>query len=128
MEARLVVFLNGKQELCVPVAESGARIGRDPGNAVQLSSPEVSKRHAFLQGTPHGWNIRDLDSRNGLFVNGNKVQEAVLLDGDRLAIGPYTLVFQIAEAARPYKPVMQIDVSDRAVDQTMMAKPGKQEL
>ena len=126
MQARVVVYLNGKQELCVPIDESGARIGRDPGNAVQLSLPEVSKRHAFLQGSHQGWCVRDLQSRNGLFVNGNKVHEAVLLDGDRLTIGPYTLVFQIAEAAQPYKPVMQIDVSEQAANQTMIAKPGKQ--
>ena len=66
-----------------------------------------------------------MDSRNGLFVNGKKVREAMLLDGDRMMIGPYTLVFQIAEAAQPYKPVFQIDVSDNAEQQTLPAKRSK---
>jgi len=122
VQARLVVYRNGKQELCVPVAESGAGIGRDSGNPVQLSLPEVSKQHAFLQRTSKGWLIRDLDSRNGLFVNGSKVREAVLKDGDRLMIGPYTLVFEIAGAAQPYTPKLQIDVTDNAVHQTMPAQ------
>ena len=125
VQARLVVYRDGKQELCVPVVESGAGIGRDSGNPVQLLLPEVSKRHAFLQHTPKGWFVRDLNSRNGLFVNGQKVQEAVLQDGDKLAIGPYTLVFQIAEAAQPYKPVLQIDVSDKAAQQTMPPQHGR---
>ena len=125
MQARIVVFRNEKQELCVPITESGAGIGRDAGNAVQLSLPEVSKRHAALQHTPKGWSVLDLDSRNGLFVNGRKVREAMLQDGDRMMIGPYTLVFQIAEAAQPYKPVIQIDVSDNAEQQTLPAKRSK---
>ena len=125
MQARLVVYRNGKQELCVPVVESGASIGRDSGNEVQLMLPEVSKRHAHLQRTPQGWCIRDMESRNGLFVNGSKVKEAILQDGDRLMIGPYTLVFQIAEAAQPYTPVLQINVSDNAEQQTMPAQRGR---
>lgn len=66
-----------------------------------------------------------MDSRNGLFVNGKKVRESVLRDGDRLMIGPYTLVFQIAEATQPYKPVLQIDVSDNAEQQTLPTKRSK---
>jgi len=43
VQARIVVYRNGKQELCVPIAETGAGIGRDSGNPVQLSMPEVSR-------------------------------------------------------------------------------------
>ena len=125
MQARIVVYQSGKQELCVPIAESGASIGRDSGCEVQLMLPEVSKRHAFLQLIPLGWCIRDLDSRNGLFVNGAKVRESLLKDGDRLAIGPYILIFQIAEATQPYKPILQIDVSPDAEKQTMPVQRNK---
>ena len=121
MYARVVVYRNEKQELCVPIAESGASIGRDAGNEVQLLLPEVSKRHAHIHETPQGWHVRDLDSRNGLYVNGKKVQEALLQDGDRLMIGPYTVVFQIAEAAHDYTPILQIDLSTNAAQQTMPA-------
>ena len=121
MQARIVVYLNGKQELCVPITESGAGIGRDVGNVVQLSMPEVSKKHAILKHTTKGWHIRDLNSRNGLYVNGNKAHEAILQDGDQLKMGPYILVFEIAKAEAPYKAVIQIDVSDNAEQQTMIA-------
>ena len=121
MQARITVFLNEKEELRVPIDELGAGIGRDAGNPVQLTRPEVSKQHAFVKRTPQGWLIQDLKSRNGLFVNGKKVQEAVLKDGDRLAVGPYVLVFEMADAAQPYKPVIQIDVTTKADQQTMPA-------
>lgn len=124
MQARLVVYRNGKQELCAPIVASGTNIGRDSDNAVQLLLPEVSKRHAFLQLTQKGWCIRDLNSRNGLFVNDKQVQEAILQDGDRLLIGPYTLVFEIEKAAQPYNPILHIDVSDNNAEQTMfLARP-----
>jgi pSer/pThr/pTyr-binding forkhead associated (FHA) protein len=109
------------------MAESGAGIGRDPGNHVQLPLPEVSKQHAFLQRTSKGWCIRDLGSRNGLFVNGRRVQEAPVQDGDRLMIGPYTLVFEIADVDSPCRPLLQLDMSDNAALQTIPAprsKPG----
>lgn len=121
MQARLVVYRDEKAELCVPVVESGVGIGRDPGNAVQLAQPEVSKQHAFLQRTSKGWYVRDLNSRNGLCVNGVRVHESVVKDGDRLTVGPYTLVFEIAAAGSPYKPLLQIDVSGNAAQQTMPA-------
>jgi pSer/pThr/pTyr-binding forkhead associated (FHA) protein len=127
MQARVVVYRDQKQELCVPIAESGAGIGRDAVNPVQLSSREVSKQHAFLQRTPAGWCIRDLGSRNGLLVNGRPVQEAILKDGDKLKVGPYTLVFEVEEAGHPYTPRLQIDLSSNAAQQTMpppCKKPG----
>ena len=122
MQVRIVVYRNGKKELCVPITESGAGIGRDLGNPVQLSLPEVSKRHALVQKTAQGWCVLDLDSRNGLFVNGSKVKEAILQNGDRLMIGPYTLVFEIEQASQPYTPVLHIDVSANAEQQTMPAQ------
>ncbi len=123
MQAQLVVYRNDKQELRVPVAESGASIGRDAGNAVQLTSPEVSKRHAFLHHTPQGWSIRDLGSRNGLLVNGSRVQEAILRNGDQVLIGPYKLLFELDKHYQP--PVIEIDLSPDAIGQTMPAPRRK---
>ena len=125
MQARVVVYRNGKQELCVPVVEAGTSIGRDVDNPVQLLLPEVSKRHAFLQRTPKGWCIRDLNSRNGLFVNGSKVQETIVKDGDRITVGPYMLVLEITETVFSYRPRLQIDDSTNAAQQTIPAQRNK---
>lgn len=120
MYVQIVVYRDGKREFCVPIPESGASIGRDAGNAVQLPLPEISKKHAFLKRTPKGWHIKDLGSRNGLYVNGIKAPEAVLQEGSKLRIGPYTLlVIEIDETALLSKPVMNIDFSDEAEQPTI---------
>ena len=119
MQARVVVYLKEKEELCVPLDEAGAGIGRDSGNPVQLTRPEVSKKHAFIKRVFQGWHIQDLNSRNGLFVNDKKVSEAYLKHGDRITVGPYTLVFDLCHASQPYAPVIQIDVTDDAELKTM---------
>ena len=109
----------------MPIVAPGAVIGRDAGNHVQLTMPEVSKRHAQVEFAQDGWRIRDLDSRNGLSVNGKRVREAKLKDGDRLGIGPYILVFEIEKALHTYKPVLEIDLSSKAAQQTMQTPRPK---
>lgn len=50
---------------------------------------EVSARHAALVRTHDGWILRDLESRNGTFLNGKRVRgEAPARDGDRIGLGP----------------------------------------
>ena len=122
MQARLVVYKDGKPDLSVPVTTSGAGIGREAGNHVQLASPEVSKRHAFLQHTAAGWCIRDLESRNGLFVNGKRVRETIVQGGDQLTVGPYTLLFETDSPGSQYKPRIEIDMSSNIAKQTMAAQ------
>ena len=92
---------------------------------MQLSLPEVSKHHAFLHRTPTGWRVRDMDSRNGLLVNGRLIREADVRDGDRLTIGPYTLVFELVEAGQPYKPLLELDMSGNAAQQTIPQTPRR---
>ena len=122
MLARLTVYKDGKQDLSIPVAEPGAGIGREAGNHVQLASPEVSKRHAFLQQTEEGWCVRDLGSRNGLFVNGKRVREATLQSGDMLTVGPYMLVFETTPPGSQYTPHIEIDLSSKVARQTMVSR------
>ena len=69
------------------VALSGKRvsIGRDRGSDVVAGSGIVSSHHAllvFAGGNDPGWFLRDLDSKNGTYLNGRKVQECRLEDGD----------------------------------------------
>lgn len=63
-------------------------IGREEACAVQLDLEGVSRRHCELVQVGSGYEIRDLDSTNGTFVNGNRVETRVLAEGDRIALGP----------------------------------------
>lgn len=69
-------------------------IGRSRDCDIQLADPNVSRRHAELrqEGASH-W-IVDLDSTNGIEVNGRRLKRAKLEDGDRVTIGSTDMVFQ----------------------------------
>ncbi len=70
-----------------PLTGPVVTIGRIPGNDVVLDSPNVSRRHAKLLVTDFGVTAHDLDSHNGVFVNGKKVRSAPLGPGDLLYVG-----------------------------------------
>jgi pSer/pThr/pTyr-binding forkhead associated (FHA) protein len=61
-------------------------IGRDPNCLVRIDDAFVSARHArvFWQS---GWRIADLASHNGTYLNGGRVSEAALTDGDVIRVG-----------------------------------------
>jgi len=74
-------------------------IGRSEDNQLRLLDPGVSRRHVLVMATPGGYTIRDLGSQNGTYVNGSRVDESPLADGDRITIGEINLVFRGAPAA-----------------------------
>jgi hypothetical protein len=74
-------------------------IGRSEDNQLRLLDPGVSRRHVLVMATPGGYTIRDLGSQNGTYVNGTRVDESPLADGDRITIGEINLVFRGAPAA-----------------------------
>lgn len=61
--------------------------GRLPSNDVVLASSNVSRRHAKLIVTDLGVTVHDLDSHNGIFLNGKKVRSTPVAPGDLLYIG-----------------------------------------
>ena len=72
-------------------------VGRDPANLVSIPDPALSRRHCLLLHDDHGYRIRDLESRNGTFVNGVPVKESPLRHGDQISIGDSVLLLQLQE-------------------------------
>ncbi|MEM9074692.1 MAG: FHA domain-containing protein [Myxococcota bacterium] len=69
-------------------------IGRSPDCQVTIEDPLVSRRHARILIDEESAQIEDLGSRNGVVVNGEKVEGArPLSDGDRIRLGTQELVF-----------------------------------
>jgi ABC-type multidrug transport system ATPase subunit len=69
-------------------------IGRSPEVDIPLEAPVVSRQHARLERTPDGPLLRDLNSTNGTFVNGERLtQPRPLQEGDAVQIGPFTLIY-----------------------------------
>ena len=71
-----------------------ASIGRGETCAVRLDGRHVSRIHARLERRPDGMLIKDNGSRNGIFVNGQSVREAILRSDDQVEIGEHVLVFE----------------------------------
>jgi hypothetical protein len=75
-------------------------IGRDQSSQLILADPEVSRRHARLEAHNGDVYLRDLDSRNGTFLNGKRIRGAIeLFEGDEVDAGTTRI---IVEGLRPW--------------------------
>ncbi|MCA1666131.1 MAG: FHA domain-containing protein [Thermomicrobia bacterium] len=70
-----------------------ATIGRASENDLVLDHPQVSRRHAQVRWNGSQYVINDLNSTNGVYVNGERMREAVLPEGARVQIGPFRFLF-----------------------------------
>ncbi|MDY0087268.1 MAG: FHA domain-containing protein [Coriobacteriia bacterium] len=68
-------------------------VGRDTEAGIFLNDVTVSRSHAVLHFSGGKVTVSDVGSLNGTFVNGERVDEAVLHDGDLLQIGKFQMVF-----------------------------------
>jgi len=73
--------------------DENTSIGRSPSNDIVVKEPKFSRQHAAINKIDGNYVIVDLKSSNGIFVNGRKVEEVVLEDGDEIAIGNTKLLF-----------------------------------
>ena len=76
-------------------------VGRDPGCDISDGDPRLSRRHAEFLATASGLVVRDLESRNGVRVNGRTVREATLAPGDLVEIAHLAVRFLDDSPAEP---------------------------
>jgi pSer/pThr/pTyr-binding forkhead associated (FHA) protein len=69
------------------------RAGRHPDSELFLDDITVSRRHAEFVRQGAGYVLRDTGSLNGTYVNRERIEEAVLANGDEVQIGKFKLVF-----------------------------------
>jgi len=84
------VTMNGRKRV---LSERRVVLGRSKECDLQVPDANVSRRHAELRQEGLSWWVLDLDSTNGLEVNGKRVQRAKLADGDTITLGDTELVF-----------------------------------
>ncbi|RME72052.1 MAG: FHA domain-containing protein [Chloroflexi bacterium] len=99
-------------------------IGREADSDIQINDRQVSRRHAEISRTLHGYTIRDLGSKNGTFLNGEPVyhEPRLMRNGDEIGIALCAkLSFVEDEATAPvlqsvqYRPSIRIDMAARRV-------------
>lgn len=83
----------------VPLTDAPCSIGRSEENIVFLKNHEASRKHAEVRKLDDGWVIIDLDSKNGVSVNGNPVKEQKLRHGDVIKIGLARIFFRETDSA-----------------------------
>lgn len=78
----------------IPLAEfSSLKIGRSENSHIRINDKRVGRAHAELINEYGKWNVRDLESRNGTYVNGRRITQARLTDADELVICGHSFVF-----------------------------------
>jgi adenylate cyclase len=76
-------------------------LGRHPNNTHQVLDRIVSKEHCHIDAVEGGYVLHDLGSLNGTFVNGARVGDHPLRDGDEIMMGSTRIIFRADEVARP---------------------------
>ncbi len=91
---KLIVNPTSSARKEIPLPRTLLSIGRDPSNDLVLPDAMVSRRHAVIEYRGNQYYLRDCNSSNGSVVNGDRVSERSLRDGDLLAIGTARLLFR----------------------------------
>src|SRR5512134_4075540 len=92
--AKLIVNPTSSARREISLARTLISIGRDPSNDIVLPDAMVSRRHAVIEYRGSQYYLRDCNSSNGSLVNGDRVSERSLRDGDLVAIGTARLLFR----------------------------------
>jgi pSer/pThr/pTyr-binding forkhead associated (FHA) protein len=72
-------------------------VGRHSEADVRLPLPDVSRRHCRFLFTDNTWQVFDLDSLNGVFVNGERIQHATLHAHDIVSIGGFRFEVELSD-------------------------------
>jgi penicillin-binding protein 1A len=86
--AELSWSASGDGEQRQPLQPGAYRIGRDPTAEIWVQAAGVSQQHALLECVGGHWLLSDLQSTNGLWWRGRRIQHLLLRDGDRIQLAP----------------------------------------
>jgi pSer/pThr/pTyr-binding forkhead associated (FHA) protein len=97
MKLSLLVLTTGKQaNKLLPISLAQFVIGRDPDCQLRPASPSISKRHCAIIQRDGKVFLRDFDSTNGTFLNGERITgEVELKQDDRIKAGPIELAVKL---------------------------------
>ncbi len=94
-----IITLDDAARTSYPLYESEYTIGREPTNKIQIPDGSVSGSHARIVRTPTGYLLEDISSRNGTYVNGERIQSRVLQNEDKLRLGKVHMIFNLPSEA-----------------------------
>lgn len=89
----IVLLEEEEPKSCLPLDEEEFIIGRTLECDFVINGENISRVHCKLYKNNENWVVCDNDSRNGIFVNGEKTSERILCDGDIIHVGNAELIF-----------------------------------
>src|SRR5664279_4150614 len=108
--AKLVVLSAGMTGRTQELKVDKTTIGRVEDNTFQIAEPSVSSHHCEVVLKGNEVLVRDLNSTNGTYINGEKITEKIIKTGQILRLGQIEMRLETDAAAAPAK---------RPIDQTM---------
>lgn len=94
---KLIMMTGPTSTRQIPLQGPETTVGRAPLNNIVIDGERVSRFHAVLRVEPAFVTIVDLNSRNGTFVNGVRVESQALANGDSIRIGDCDIRFLASE-------------------------------
>jgi HD-GYP domain-containing protein (c-di-GMP phosphodiesterase class II) len=105
----IAIISRGKQAgRRVTIIAWPASIGRDSSASIPIDDIRASRYHARIKKRDRLYVIEDLQSKNGTYLNGDKISNAVIHSGDKILIGDTEIVFMTPEA--------QVDIAHELAD------------
>jgi len=124
--AKLVVLSAGMTGRTQELKAEKTTVGRVEDNTFQITEPSVSSHHCEVLLRGSDVVIRDLNSTNGTYINGEKVTERVMKPGQILRLGQVELRLETdAPAAPAKKPLDQTLVMQRGVSLTELEQGAR---
>jgi len=125
--AMITVILGDQTVGSHSIAHCPFVVGRDPSSDIPIENIGISRQHCRFTWDGKSFLVEDLKSSNGVLLNGEKVQQAPLKDGDEVRLGKFRLVFHQA-AGEPPPPSKQekplADLLQEAVEPDKKAAPA----
>src|SRR6185436_3911215 len=92
--SRLILVTDGR-ETSFPLNGETYTLGRHKNNDISVADPKVSSFHARIDRSKDGFVLVDLNSRNGTFVNGKRIESGILKTGDEVRLGTARLLYKV---------------------------------
>lgn len=93
MTPKIIVLSGSSKGSEISLGDDEIFIGRDASNALSLTDLAVSRRHCRIQRTDDRYELIDLDSHNGTFLNGVPIGRKLLSHGDTIRVGACEVLF-----------------------------------
>ncbi|HLG14824.1 MAG TPA: DUF3616 domain-containing protein [Blastocatellia bacterium] len=107
--AKLRIILPSGDVFDRQITRSETQLGKGPRNDIVIADPAVSTAHAVIRAGAAGFTVSDLGSRNGTYVNGDRISEPRLLNhGDVVGVGLSKLTFRMGK----HSETREIDLPD----------------